>query len=64
MVLVIRYWWWWWPSGVGGGGDSLCKGGSCNSQRSAKVKFMMCGEGGGNGGDGGRHCGGCDCWCC
>ena len=32
-------------------------------KRSAIFKYMMCGEGG-NGGDGGRRCGGCEFWCC
>ena len=36
LVLVVRCWWW--SSGDGGGGDSICKGGSCNSFRSAIVK--------------------------
>ena len=37
-------------------------GGSCNSCRSARVKCMMCGEGGGEGGGngGGDGGGGCD----
>ena len=39
VVVVIGYWWW--RSGGGGGGDSLCKGGSCNSCRSAIVKVAV-----------------------
>ena len=58
VVLVIRYWWWGWRRGGGGGGKSLCKGCSCISQRSAIFRFMMCGKGGGNGGDG---CGDFNC---
>ena len=47
----------WRCSGGCGGGDRLCKGGSCNSCRSAIVKCMMCGE---YGGEGGGDCvGGC-----
>ena len=56
-VVVVGYWWW--CIGGGGGGDSLCKGGRCNSCRSARVKCLMCGEGGAEGGgdgDGGGVC--------
>ena len=58
--------WSWWRSGGGDGGDSLFKGGSCNSCRSAIVKVAVggvvvwggCGGGGGCGGDGGGGGGG------
>ena len=50
VVVAEGFWWWWWQSGGSGGGDSLCKGSSCNSCRSAIVKCMLCG--GGGGGDG------------
>ena len=39
--------------GGGRGGDRLCKDGSCNSYRIARVKCTMCGEGGDKGGVGG-----------
>ena len=37
--VVVRYWLW--RSGGSGGDDSLCKGCSCNSCRSATVKVVV-----------------------
>ena len=48
VVVVVLYWWW--CSGGAGVCYILCKGGSFNSCRSARVKCMMCGEGGAKGG--------------
>ena len=59
VLVVVVYLWW--SSGGGGGGDILFKGGSPNYCRSALVKCLMCGKGGGEGGgeyggDGGAGC--------
>ena len=56
----MHIWWWWCHSGGGACGNSLCKGGSRNSCRSAIVKCTIHGEGGdeGGGGDGGGDGGG------
>ena len=35
VMMVVGYWWWSWSSG---GFDSVCKGSSCNSCRSAIIK--------------------------
>ena len=45
VVVDIGYMLWWWHMVGGNGGDSFCKGGSCNSFRTAIVRCMMCGEG-------------------
>ena len=47
VVVAVGYWWWWWQCGGSGCGDSLCKGSSYNSCRSAIVKCMLYGGGGG-----------------
>ena len=39
VVVVVRYLWW--HSGGGGAGNRFCKGGSCNSCRSAKVVSVI-----------------------
>ena len=44
-VSLVLVGYWWWHCRGGSGGDSLCKGGSCNSCRSALFKCMMCDEG-------------------
>ena len=51
VVEDVGYRWWWCHSGGGGGGNSLFKGGSCNSCRSAIVRCTMRGEGGDKGDD-------------
>ena len=55
VVVVVDVAYLRWHSGGGSDGDSLCKGGSCNSFRSAIVKSMMCHECVGLGG--GEGCG-------
>ena len=59
MVVVEK--WWYWKSGGSGGCDNLCKGSSCNSCRSTKVKCSLCGGSVGGGGGGGYDVGGGNC---
>ena len=60
MVVVIGYWLWLWHKSGSSGGNRLCKGGGCNSLRSAIVSAC---EGGvdceGMGYGGGIGSGGC-----